>query len=166
MGAGFDHQWMQQKATFIRPVHSLPRPNIPSHMVTCPLKPDCFVSTGRFIGLLARNIALLRFLLTVRLLMRPLPSHRLRSVCAVMNRCYLVSLVRNPSSLRVVCIGLPVLCCSFTLLVWFTHCFNRIMTECLTLHRCAVCLYDIPPLIIPTACHLSASDSFPSTRLK
>ena len=120
MGAGFDHQWMQQKATFIRPVHSLPRPNIPSHMVTCPLKPDCFVSTGRFIGLLARNIALLRFLLTVRLLMRQLTIHRLLSMFAMLNGCCLASLLRSLSSLGVVFRGFPVLWRSFTLPVWFT----------------------------------------------
>jgi hypothetical protein len=34
----------QTKATFIRPVHSLPRPDIPSHMVTCPLKPGSFMA--------------------------------------------------------------------------------------------------------------------------
>jgi hypothetical protein len=36
--------WIQQETTFIRLVHSLPRPDIPSHMVTCPLKHGCFVA--------------------------------------------------------------------------------------------------------------------------
>jgi hypothetical protein len=31
------------------------------------------------------------------------------------------------------------------------------MTEWLTLNRSAVCLYDIPPITIPAACHLSTS---------
>jgi hypothetical protein len=42
------------------------------------------------------------------------------------------------SSLGVVFIGLPVLCGSFTLPVWFTHCFKRTMTKWLTLNRSAV----------------------------
>jgi hypothetical protein len=38
------------------------------------------VSSGRFIGLIAQNHALLRCMLTVRLLMHPLTINRLRSV--------------------------------------------------------------------------------------
>ena len=57
------------------------------------------VSSGRFIGLLARNLALLRRLLTVRLRMRPLTIHWLRSVFVVLNGCCLASLLWNPSSL-------------------------------------------------------------------
>jgi hypothetical protein len=45
------------------------------------------VSSRRFIGLLARNLALLRCLLTVRLLMRPLTIHWLCSVFIVLNGC-------------------------------------------------------------------------------
>ena len=43
-----------------------------------------FVNSGRFIGLLARNLAMLKRLLMVRLLMRPLTIHRLASqrVCS------------------------------------------------------------------------------------
>ena len=98
------------------------------------------VSSGRFIGLLARNIALLRRLLTVRLLMRPLTIHRLRSVFVVLNGCCLASLLRSLPSLAVIFRGLPVLLRSFTLPVCFTCCFNRTMTEWLTLNRSAVCL--------------------------
>ena len=32
-----------KKTISILPVHSLPQPDIPSHMVMCPLKPGCFV---------------------------------------------------------------------------------------------------------------------------
>jgi hypothetical protein len=98
------------------------------------------VSSGRFIGLLARNIALLRRLLTVRLLMRPLTIHRLRSVFVVLNGCCLASLLKSLSSLGVIFRDLSVLWRSFTLPVWFTHCFNRTMTKWLTLNRSAVCL--------------------------
>jgi hypothetical protein len=98
------------------------------------------VSSGRFIGLLAWNIALLRRLLTVRLLMRPLTIHRLRSVFVVLNGCCLTSLLRSLSSLGVIFRDLSVLWCSFTFSVWFTRCFNRTMTEWLTLNRSAVCL--------------------------
>ena len=124
------------------------------------------LSSGRFIGLLARNLALLRHLLTVRLLIRPLTIYRLRSVFSVLNGCCLVSLVRSLSYLGVVFIDIPVLYRSFTLPVWFMRCFNRTMTEWLTLNCSAMCLYDIQLLIIPTACHLSASDSFQRAMLK
>jgi hypothetical protein len=100
----------------------------------------CIVSSGRFIGLLARNLALLRCLLTVRLLMRPLTIHLLRSVFVVLNGCCLASLLRSLPSLAVIFIDLPVLLRSFTLPVWFTCSFNRTMTEWLTLNRSAVCL--------------------------
>jgi hypothetical protein len=92
-------------------------------------------SSGRFIGLIARNIALLR-----RLLMSPLTTHRLRSVFVVLNGCCLASLLRSLSSLGVIFRGLSVLWRSFTLPVWFARCFNRTMTEWLTLNRSAVCL--------------------------
>ena len=98
------------------------------------------VSSGRFIGFLARNLALLRRLLTVRLLMRPLTIHWLRSVFVVLNDCCLVSLLRSISSLGVIFRDLSVLWRSFTLPVWFTRCFNRTMTEWLALNRSAVCL--------------------------
>jgi hypothetical protein len=51
------------------------------------------VSSGRFIGLLARNLALLRRLLTI---------HRLRSAFELLNSCCLTSLLRSLSSLGVV----------------------------------------------------------------
>ena len=98
------------------------------------------VSSGRFIGLLARNLALLRRLLTVRLLMRPLTIHWLRNVFVVLNGCCLASLLRSLSSLGVIFRDLSVLWRSFTLPIWFTRCFNRTMTEWLTLNRSAVCL--------------------------
>jgi hypothetical protein len=98
------------------------------------------VSSGRFIGLLARNLALLRRLLTVRLLMRPLTIHWLRNVFVVLNGCCLASLLRSLSSLGVIFRDLSVLWSSFTLPIWFTRCFNRTMTEWLTLNRSAVCL--------------------------
>jgi hypothetical protein len=44
------------------------------------------------------------------------------------------------SSLGVIFRDLSVLWRSFTLPVWFTRCFNRTMTEWLTLNRSAVCL--------------------------
>ena len=97
-------------------------------------------SSECFIGLLARNLVLLRRLLTVRLLMRPLTIHWLRSVFAVLNGCCLVSLLMSPSALRVVFRSFLVLWCSFILSVRFTHCFNRTMTKWLTLNRSAVCL--------------------------
>jgi len=78
-------------------------------MVTCLAVVWRIVISGRFIGLLARNLALLRRLLTVRLLMRPLTIHRLRSVFAVMNGFCLASLLMSLSSLAVVFRGLPVL---------------------------------------------------------
>ena len=98
------------------------------------------VSSERFIGLIARNLALLTRLLTVRLLMRPLIIHWLRSVFVVLNGCSLVSRLRSLSSLGVIFRDLSVLWRSFTLPVWFTRCFNRTMTEWLTLNRSAVCL--------------------------
>jgi hypothetical protein len=67
------------------------------------------VSSGRFIGLLARNLALLRRLLTVRLLMRPLTIHWLRNVFVVLNGCCLASLLRSLSSLGVIFRDLSVL---------------------------------------------------------
>jgi hypothetical protein len=124
------------------------------------------VSSGRFIDLLARSIALLRRLLTVRLLMRPLTIHWLRNVIVVLNGCCLVSLLRSLSSIGVIFRDLSVLWCSFTLPVLFTRCYNRTMTEWLTLNRSAVCLWDISPPTIPIACHLSASDSFRRAMLK
>jgi hypothetical protein len=98
------------------------------------------VSSGRFIGRLARNHALLRRLLTVRLLMLPLSIHWLCSVFVVLNGSCLASLLRSLSSLWVIFRNLSVLWRSFTLPVWFTRCFNRTMTEWLTLNRSAVCL--------------------------
>jgi hypothetical protein len=98
------------------------------------------VSSGRFIGLLARNIALLRRLLTVRLLMHPLTIHRLRSVFVVLNGCCLASLLKSLSSLGVIFRDLSVLWRSFTLPVWFTRGFNRTITKWLTMNRSAVCL--------------------------
>jgi hypothetical protein len=56
-----------------------------------------------------RNLALLRRLLTVRLLMRPLTIHRLRSMFVVLNGCCLASLLRSLSSLGVICRDLSVL---------------------------------------------------------
>jgi hypothetical protein len=53
------------------------------------------VSSGRFIGRLARNHALLRRLLTVRLLMRPLTIHWHCSVFVVLNGSCLASLLRS-----------------------------------------------------------------------
>ncbi len=97
------------------------------------------VSSGRFISFLARNLALLRRLLTIRLLMRPLTIHWLRSVFVVLNGSCLASLLRSLSSLGVIFRDLSVLWRSFTLPVWFTRCFNRTMTEWLTLNRSAVC---------------------------
>ena len=143
-------------------MHSLPRPDTPCHILTCPLKPGCFVTFCQWRTLyrsLARNLALFRRLLTVRMIMRPLTIHRL---FGVYNAEWLLSceVVRSLSSLDVVFIGFPVLSRSFTLPVWFTRCFNRTMTdEWLTLNSLAVCLYDIPSFIIPTACHISASES-------
>jgi hypothetical protein len=61
-----------------------------------PLEAWLFCS-ARFIGLLARNIALLRRILTVRLLMFPLTIHRLHSMFAVLNGCCLVSPLRSLS---------------------------------------------------------------------
>jgi hypothetical protein len=124
------------------------------------------VSSGRFIGLLARNLALLRRLLTVRLLMRPLTIYRLHSVFALLNSCCLASLLMSLSSLRVVFRSGHVLWRSFAFPVSFMRCFNRTMTEWLTLNRSVVCLYDIPPITIPAACHLSTSDSFRPVMLK
>jgi hypothetical protein len=98
------------------------------------------ISSRRFIGLRARNIALLWCLLTVRLLMRPLTIHWLCSVFVVLNGCCLANLLRSLSSLGVVFRDLFVLWSSFALLVWFIRCFNRTMTEWLTLNRSAVCL--------------------------
>ena len=97
-------------------------------------------SSGRFIALLRRNLALLRRLLTVRLLMRPFTIHWLRSVFVVLNGCCLASLLRSLSSLGVIFRDLSVLWSSFTLPVWFTRCFNGTITEWLTLNRSAVCL--------------------------
>jgi hypothetical protein len=51
---------------------------------------------------LARNHALLRRLLTVRLLMLPLSIHWLRSVFVVLNGSCLASLLRSLSSLGVI----------------------------------------------------------------
>ena len=87
------------------------------------------VSSRRFICLLARNLALLRRLLMVCLLMCPLTIHRLRSVFAVLNACCLVSLLMSLSALGVVFRSFPVLWCSFTLPVWFTHYFNWTITK-------------------------------------
>jgi hypothetical protein len=87
------------------------------------------VSSERFIGLLARYLVLLRHLLMVHLLMRPLRIHRLRSVFAVLNCCCLASLLRSLSALGVVFRDFHALWCSCTLPVWFTRCFNRPMTE-------------------------------------
>jgi hypothetical protein len=70
--------------------------------------------------------------------MRLLTIHRLRSVFAVLNGHCLASLLRSLSSFGVVFRGFPVLWRSFTLPVWFTRCFNRTMTEWLTLNRSAV----------------------------
>jgi hypothetical protein len=81
-------------------------------------------------------------------------------VFAVLNGHCLASLLRSLSSFGVVFKGFPVLWRSFTLPVWFTRCFNRTMTEWLTLNRSAVFMWDIPPLTMPTACYLYASDSF------
>jgi hypothetical protein len=67
------------------------------------------VSSGHFIGLLARNLALLRRLLTVRLLMHPLTIHRLRSVFPVLIGCCMESVLRSLSSLAVIFRGFPVL---------------------------------------------------------
>jgi uncharacterized protein YerC len=64
-------------------------------------------------GLLARNLALVRRLLRVRMLIRPLTTHRIRSVFAVLNGCCLASLLRDISSLEVVFRGFPVLWRSF-----------------------------------------------------
>jgi hypothetical protein len=61
----------------------------------------------------SRNLALLRRLLTVRLLMRPLTIYRLHSVFALLNSCCLASLLMSLSSLRVVFRGCHVLWCSF-----------------------------------------------------
>ena len=94
-----------------------------------------------------------------RLLIRPLTIHRLHSVFAVLNCCCLASLLRSVSSHGVVVRGFPVIWRYFTLPVWFTHCFNRTMTEWLTLNRSAACLVGHTTITIPTACHLSASDS-------
>ena len=63
---------------------------------------------------LARNFVLLRRLLRVRLLMRLLTIHRLRSVFAVLNDHCLASLLRSLSSFGVVFRGFPVLWRSFT----------------------------------------------------
>ena len=161
---GRGHQLESTKATFIQPMHSLPRSDIPFHMVTCPLKPDCFVTYCQqrtfYLSLIARHIALISRLFRVRLLMRPLTIHRLRSLLAVLNGCCLASLLKSLSSFGIVFRGFSVLWRSFTLPVWVTRCFNRTMTELITLNRSAVCLQDIPPLTMPTACHLCASDSF------
>jgi hypothetical protein len=80
----------------------------------------CIGSSRHFIGILARNLALLRCLLTVHLLMRQLTIHRPLSMFAVLNGCCLASLLRSLSSLGVVFRGFPVLWRSFTLPVWFT----------------------------------------------
>jgi hypothetical protein len=101
-----------------------------------------------------------------RLLMRQLTIYRLHSVFALLNNCCLASLLMSLSSLRVVFRGCHVLWCSFASPVWFTRCFNRTMTEWLTLNRSVVILYDIPPITIPAACHLSTSDSFRPVMLK
>jgi hypothetical protein len=89
---------------------------------------------------MARRKPLLRHLLTVRLLMHPLTIHRLRIVFVVLNGCCLASLLKSLSSLGVIFRDLPVLWRSFTLPVWFARCFNRTMTEWLTLNRSAFCL--------------------------
>ena len=98
--------------------------------------------------------------------MRPLTIYRLHSVFALLNSCCLASLLMSLFSLRVVFRSCHVLWRSFAPPVWFTRCFNRTMTEWLTLNRSAVCLYDIPPITIPAACHLSTSDSFRPVMLK
>jgi hypothetical protein len=104
------------------------------------------VSSGHFISFLAQNLALLRRLLTIRLLMRPLTIHWLRSVSVVLNGSCLASLLRGLFSLGVIFRDLSVLWRSFTLPVWFTRCFNRTMTEWLTLNRSAVCfVWHITP---------------------
>ena len=87
---------------------------------------------------LAWNFVLLRRLLRVRLQMRLLTIHRLRSVFAVLNDHCMASRLMILSSFGVVCRGFPVLWHSFTLPVWFTRCFNRTMTEWLTLNRSTV----------------------------
>jgi hypothetical protein len=140
---GRGHQLDSTKRTFIRPVHSLPRPDIPSHMVTWPLKSGSFVAYCQwrtFYRSHCTTLALLKCLLTVRLLMRLLTIHRLRSVFVVLNGCCLASLLRSISSLGVIFRDLSVLWRSFTLPVWFTHCFNRTMTKWLTLNSSAVFL--------------------------
>jgi hypothetical protein len=93
------------------------------------------VSSRRFIGVLAQNFAWLRRLLTVCLLMRRLTIHRLHSVFAVLNGCFLATLLRSISSRGVVFRGCHVPWRSFTLPVKFTPCFIRTMTELLTLNR-------------------------------
>jgi hypothetical protein len=79
-------------------------------------------------------------LVEVRLLMRPLTIHRLRSVFIVLNGCCLASPLKSLSSLGVIFRELSVLWRSFTLPVWFTRCFNRTMTKWLALNYSAVCL--------------------------
>jgi hypothetical protein len=90
------------------------------------------VSCGRFIGLLARSLALLRRLLTVRLLMRPLTIQFFLRVFAVLNESCLASLFSNRSSLGVVFTGLPVRWRSLTSPVSPKRCNNRTITEWLT----------------------------------
>ena len=129
--------WIQQKTTFIQPVHSLPRPDIPSHMVTCPLKPGCIVAFYRF------------------------PSTKPCTVKTSIDGLSANAPVDNPSASQRVCSAEWLLSgehfkestfswshfqrpsCPlefFYLPVWFTCCFNRTMTEWLTLNRSAVCL--------------------------
>ena len=57
---------------------------------------------------------------------------------AVLNGHGLAILLRSLSSFGVVFGDFPVLWRSFTFPVWFARCFNRTMTEWLTLNRSAV----------------------------
>jgi hypothetical protein len=104
-----------------------------------PIKAWLFCGVLSVEDALARNFVLLRRLLKVRLLMRLLTIHRLRRVFAVVNGCCLASLLRSISSLGAVFRGISVLWRSFTLLICFTRCFNRTMTEWLTLILKYIC---------------------------
>ena len=89
---------------------------------------------------LAQNLALFRRLLTVRMIMRPLTIHRLLGVYNA--ECLLSCEPCKESIFSWGRFHRP--SCPFSFIytsVWFTHCFNRTMTEWLTLNSLAVCVW-------------------------
>ena len=125
-----------------------------------PIKAWLFCGVLSVEDALARNFVLVRRLLRVRLLMRLLTIHRLRSVFAVLNGHCLASLLRSLSSFGIVFRGFPDLF-PFFYTSGLVHALLQSNNDRVaSLNRSAVFMQDIPPLTMPTACHLSASDSF------